>query len=499
VVQHWRDKDYGIWEVRDGPHHFVYSKVMCWVALDRGIKIARRYGFFADLKNWANLKREIKEEVLKKGWNEEKKTFVQHYDTDAVDASALLIPLVGFLPFNDQKILSTVAAVEAELVCDGLVYRYRSSDGLTGEEGHFLLCSFWYIDNLVEQGRIEEAERHLARLESIANHLGLYSEEFGPRWNELLGNFPQAFTHIGYINSVVSLCRAKNEVRKVKEPIGEGLIKALFPFRKFALNEGTPVRNISSLKIATELKKGANVLRGAFFDTEKGRVAYEEMEGSPVYRDFVILTRELKRMDLFLLKSREERLAFWINLFNVMVIHGVIHLGIRDSVKEVWNFFRRIRYQVGDFFFTPDDIEHGILRGNRAPPYSIFSRQFRGKDPRGDHIISQVDPRIHFAAVCASNSCPPIGVYTPGNIDEELEIAAQASINGGMVKVRMGEGRVYLSKIFSWYEKDFGRGKKDVLKFVAPYLYDDSLRHYLLEHIDRVDVLYQEYDWRLNR
>jgi GH15 family glucan-1,4-alpha-glucosidase len=161
VMEHWAEKDSGIWEVRCGPYHFVYSKVMCWVALDRGITIARRYGFPADLGKWESTRLRIKREALEKGWNEGKKAFVQHYDTDALDASNLLMPILGFLPFEDPRIISTIEAIREELGKDGFLYRYLGEDGLSGREGTFLLCSFWLAQNWIGLGRLEEAENLL--------------------------------------------------------------------------------------------------------------------------------------------------------------------------------------------------------------------------------------------------------------------------------------------------------------------------------------------------
>ncbi len=157
VVDHWRDKDSGIWEVRGGPFDFVYSKVMCWVALDRGIIMAGRYGFSADLKKWKNTCTAIKAEVLAKGWSDKKKAFVQHYETDDLDSSNLLIPVLGFLPFSDPRVISTLEATQRELSHDGFLYRYIGDDGLSGEEGTFLLCTFWLIDNLIALGTLDEA------------------------------------------------------------------------------------------------------------------------------------------------------------------------------------------------------------------------------------------------------------------------------------------------------------------------------------------------------
>jgi hypothetical protein len=418
VVENWRDKDSCIWEVRGGPYHFVYSKVMCWLALDRGLTIARRYGFTADLKKWEKTRDKIKQEVLKKGWNEEKKTFVQHYETDALDASNLLLPILGFLSHDDERVLSTIEAIRRELGQNGFVYRYKAEDGLPGDEGAFLLCTFWLIDSLIIIGKYAEAELLLQRMEGVSNHLGLFSEEYDPKWKEALGNFPQAFTHIGYINSVIALCQAKGLTVREEETV---VPKPLLVSGKVILNEGDPVHKVEPREIASKLKNCMNILRGAFFDTKRGRVAYEKMSGSMAYKEYLELSFSLRDMDLGLLRTRQEQLAFWINLYNVIIIHGVIALGIRDSVKEVRNFFRRIQYRVGDMFFSPQDIEHGILRGNSRPPNSIF-KLFRGGDKRLSYIIKPSDPRVHFALVCASSSCPPIGVYTAENLDSELDL-----------------------------------------------------------------------------
>jgi len=498
VVEHWQDKDSGIWEIRGGPYHFTYSKMMCWVALDRGLTIARRYGFPADLKKWEETKDKIKGEILEKGWNQGKGAFVQHYETDVLDSSTLLMPLFGFLPFDDSRIVSTIEATQRELGHDGFLYRYVGEDGLPGGEGTFLLCTFWLIDCLIGLKRFEEAETLLRRMERIANHLGLFSEEYDVRWKEVLGNFPQAFTHIGYINSVIALCQAKGKIAAEGE--GEKALprRSLLLTSRIVLNEGKAPQDIPIKDIAMQLKDSMNILRGAFFDTKRGRVAYEQMERSETYRKYVESSHSLKKMELGELKTREEGLAFWINLYNVIVIHGVIKLGIRDSVKEVRNFFRRVQYQIGDLFFTPDDIEHGILRGNRRPPNSLF-RVFQGNDPRLEFAIKPLNPSIHFTLVCASSSCPPIEVYTPEKLEKELTIAGETFLNGGGIMIDRGKSRVSLSRIFSWYATDFGKTLPERLRFIAPYLYNRDDRQFLEENAERIKVDYQDYDWRLNR
>jgi hypothetical protein len=493
VCEHWRDKDSGIWEVRGGPWHFVYSKVMCWVALDRGTVIARRYGFPADLGKWERTMEEIRCEVLEKGWSEEKQSFVQHYDTQELDASNLLIPILGFLPYDDPRVLSTVEATVRELSPDGFVYRYRAEDGLSGGEGAFLLCTFWLIDNLAAQGRVDEAERLLERMEGVANHLGLFSEEFEPGSGELLGNFPQAFTHIGYINSVAAIRAARAAVQEE-----EYEHRSLPLLGKLVLNDEETDLTVQPQEVAQRLKEQMNILRGAFFDTRTGRIAYERMRRSEVYRTYLELSYALGNMPLEALETREQRLAFWINLYNVIVIHGVIELGLRDSIKEVRGFLKRVQYRIGDMLFSPEDIEHGILRGNRRPPNSL-RRRFAASDKRRSLAIEVFDPRVHFALVCASSSCPPIGVYTAEDIDRELDIAAATFINAGGVVIDKRKESVSLSRIFDWYAADFGETMGDRLRFAGRYIYNDEDRMFLKENADHLRVLVQGYDWRLNR
>ncbi|MCF8061185.1 MAG: DUF547 domain-containing protein [Deltaproteobacteria bacterium] len=502
VAKVWREPDQGIWEVRGGPHQFVYSKVMCWVALDRGVAIAERYGFSGDLEGWRRAMTEIREEVLDKGFCEEKQAFVQHYDTTDLDATGLLIPLLGFLPMDDPRVTGTVDAIQKELGRDGFVYRYLGDDGLDGREGTFLLCTFWLVDCLVDLGRLDKAESLLRGVERAANHLGLFPEEYCPIWREALGNFPQAFTHIGYINSVVRLVRARESRREEPERnlpdwALEFLRKKLL-FSRVVLNEGEPKEAVPEGELARRLKTAMNRLRGAFFNVPEGRVQYEKMKRSDLYEEYRNLTLNLQDFSPHRLGRREEKTAFWINLYNVIVIHGVIELGIRDSVREVRNFFQRIAYRVGSYEFTPDDIEHGILRGNKRPPHSL-TKELGAGDPRLAFRLPGVDPRIHFALVCASASCPPIEVYTADDLDRQLTESGRTFLNGGGIQIDRAAETIRLSKVFHWYKDDFGKGKEERLRFIAPFLYRDEDRDFLLERGGRCRIEYMTYDWHLNR
>ncbi len=207
----WREPDQGIWEARGEPRHYVSSKLMCWVAMDRGARLAERRGEDEHAKHWQSLADEISAEILEKGVDK-RGVFRQHYDTDALDASNLLIPLVRFLPHDDERVCATVRAIREELTENGLVLRYRTGetdDGQSGEEGTFLICSFWLVSALSEIGESQEAEHLCERLLTYASPLQLYAEELEASSGRMLGNFPQAFTHLALINAVTHVIEAQ--------------------------------------------------------------------------------------------------------------------------------------------------------------------------------------------------------------------------------------------------------------------------------------------------
>ena len=206
----WRRPDAGIWEVRGPLRHFTHSKVMAWVAFDRAVRAHEEFGRDGPVERWRDLRAEIYEDVLEHGWSNEKRAFTQSYGSSELDASALLMPMVGFLPATDERFVSTVAAIERELLDEGLVRRYlpdpgAATDGLPPGEGVFLACSFWFADALALQGRIDEARELFERLLDLRNDLGLLSEEYDPVANRQLGNMPQAFTHLALINTALVL------------------------------------------------------------------------------------------------------------------------------------------------------------------------------------------------------------------------------------------------------------------------------------------------------
>ena len=211
AIKHWRDPDRGIWEVRGAPQHFTSSKILCWVALDRGAKLAELQGEESCARSWRAIGDEIRANVLENGVDA-RGVLVQRYGADALDASLLLAVLTRFLPANDPRIRATVLAIADELTEDGLVLRYRveeTDDGLAGKEGAFIICSFWLVSALVEIGETARARRLCERLLSFASPLHLYGEEIEPRTGRHLGNFPQAFTHLALINAVVHVIRSE--------------------------------------------------------------------------------------------------------------------------------------------------------------------------------------------------------------------------------------------------------------------------------------------------
>ncbi len=208
VVDHWREKDAGLWEVRGGPRHFTHSKIMCWVAVQRGIRLAEEFDLPADLDRWQAAKKEIRSEILKRGYSENTGAFTQSFDSDELDASVLLMPLVKFISANDERMENTINAIMDKLMVNGMIYRYLNDDGLPGAEGTFTICTFWLINNLIFAGRIDEAWELFEQMMKLANDLGLSSEEINPSTGEFLGNFPQAFTHIALINTAVNMDEA---------------------------------------------------------------------------------------------------------------------------------------------------------------------------------------------------------------------------------------------------------------------------------------------------
>ena len=229
----WTEPDEGIWETRGGRQHFTFSKVMAWVAFDRAIKSAETFNLPAPLEHWHEMRERIHAEVCAKSWNPTLNTFTQVYGGDDLDASTLLMPLLGFLPPSDPRIAGTVAAIEKTLMHDGFVMRYRTTevdDGLPPGEGTFLACSFWMVDNLALQGRVTEAHDMYERLLALANDVGLLAEEYDPAAGRLVGNFPQAFSHVALVHTGLNLMQHEQEMAKATgQPAHDGQPAGLAP------------------------------------------------------------------------------------------------------------------------------------------------------------------------------------------------------------------------------------------------------------------------------
>jgi GH15 family glucan-1,4-alpha-glucosidase len=217
AARRWRETDAGMWEMRGEPRHHLSSKVLCWVALDRAVALAPQLGEYAELERWTAARDEIRDAVLTRGWSQQREAYAQSFDSDELDAAQLLMPILGFLPATDERMRSTIEAIAADLTEDGLVLRYRSeeglnADGLTGEEGTFVICSFWLVSALAKAGEVDRAEELFDQLASYANDLGLLAEEIDTTSGELLGNFPQAFSHIGLITAAWEIDKARGRV-----------------------------------------------------------------------------------------------------------------------------------------------------------------------------------------------------------------------------------------------------------------------------------------------
>jgi GH15 family glucan-1,4-alpha-glucosidase len=214
LAEHWDEPDNGLWEIRGPQCHFTHSRVMVWVAFDRAITAVERHGLEGPVERWRAIREKVRDEVLERGYDPDRETFVQHYETTEVDASLLLIPAVGFLPGDDPRVLGTIRAVESDLMHDGLVLRYRTQagvDGLPGGEHPFLACSFWLVSAYAFAGRHDDASALMRQLLRLTNDVGLLSEEYDPKNSRMVGNFPQAFSHLALVRAALRLSRADAE------------------------------------------------------------------------------------------------------------------------------------------------------------------------------------------------------------------------------------------------------------------------------------------------
>jgi len=216
LATHWDEPDNGLWEMRGPRRHFTHSRVMVWVAFDRVIAGVEQQGLEGPVERWRELRDQVRAEIMEKGFDEERNTFTQHYDTTAVDASLLVLPAVGFIEGNDPRMLGTIKAIEEDLLVGGLLLRYRTEtgvDGLDGDEHPFIACSFWLVSAYAMAGRHDDAEELMARLLGLVNDVGLLSEEYDPVAERMVGNFPQAFSHLTLVSAAVALDAARAMTR----------------------------------------------------------------------------------------------------------------------------------------------------------------------------------------------------------------------------------------------------------------------------------------------
>ncbi|MGR3179316.1 MAG: MGH1-like glycoside hydrolase domain-containing protein [Candidatus Anammoxibacter sp.] len=282
------------------------------------------------------------------------------------------------------------------------------------------------------------------------------------------------------------------------EKIGEKtMIKRLknIMWRTSVLNDSEEVAEILFERLSQEMLSTIKNIKGKYY-TDNGVVDYASIKESKEYEKYKGLTARLRDYDLCLLKGDKEIMAFWLNLYNTLVVEGIIALGVKQSVKEAPGFFSMIKYKIGDLTFSPDDIEHGILRANARHPARLL-KQFRPFDKRTEFRLKKVDPRIHFALTCGSRSCAPIKFYSPEGITTELDLAAKNFINSSDVIVLPEEKRIIISKIFKWYKKDFG-GRDGILDFIEKHLVDDDKKVFIKNEKMEIIISYLHYDWSLN-
>lgn len=280
------------------------------------------------------------------------------------------------------------------------------------------------------------------------------------------------------------------------------LVDSALGVRQAALNAGSGAAPAGApgADVAEAIKRAANRLKAAAVLDDGRRVDYGLLRTSAAYAEYRdVFTPQLRSFDPATLVGDQARLAFWINIYNALIIDAVIAFGVQNSVAEGFlgttTFFRRAAYIVGGGRVSADDIEHGILRANRGSPF-IPGPQFSHDDPRRPWTVAQLDPRIHFALNCASRSCPPIGVYDAGRLDAQLDLAA-ANFVAHDVEVVPSEGLVRLSSIFRWFADDFG-GQAGVVKLLLSYLPEDEKRQWLAAQAGKVRLSYRAYDWGLN-
>lgn len=482
VIAQWREPDSSIWEIRGGPRHFLHTKLMCWVTLKQAAVIAEKHAFPADIKLWTTTMQEMRQEILDKGWSERRQAFIQAYGAEDLDASNLLIPMMGFLPFDDPKVLATVEMLRRDLGSNGFLFRYQTEDNLQKGEGAFLVCTLWLIINLAWQGETAEAELLLQRVEATANHLGLFSEEYDPEWHEQLGNTPQAFTHTGYLQAVFALDSASRE-KKLDHGTEEKIILN---------NRPVPSHQLKKVpeQLASFFEQLSSLWQEDFWD-------YASLRETEFSSQWWCLEGMLATFNPGSLLHKEERTAFWIGVYNLLVLRGILDLRIKTSVLEVGRFFGRILYRVGDFVLSPEEIEHGLLRSNRPPPGRLLPLLARG-DAKLKLSTGFLDPRIHFALFNGTASSAPPTTIRADSLEKDLDGAVASLLQTkGWLNLDRENCILHLHRRFKWYAEDFEYSDETGLRFLYHYLRDEEDRKFLEEKAALIRICYAPYDWRL--
>jgi len=290
----------------------------------------------------------------------------------------------------------------------------------------------------------------------------------------------------------------------IKRPLFQRLyLGALKISDSEVLNDGANELGIPQEAIGAQLRLAINQLTADGLNLDSGVVDYRRLAQSEGYQAYRAAARSLQDFDLDSLTAEQERRAFWINLYNALIIDAVIAYGARRSITEIPSVFDRAAYRIGGLRFSANDVEHGILRANAGHPF-LPGSQFHRDDPRMRYVLGRIDPRIHFALVCAANSCPPIGFYGADKLDAQLDTAARVFINSGNLRLDRSTMTAHLSAIFSWYAADFGamlygyRKQDRLLQFAAQYVDNADDRAFIETHITRLRVRFIKYDWGLN-
>lgn len=474
----WRRPDSGRAEpsVRPGIH----ARLMAWVALDRGIRIALRNGFRADLARWRNERAAVRQDILRRGVSRRTGAFRTDDETGGTDDGVLRIPLVGFLPATDRRVAATLRELDAD--------RLR-------EDG-FLLPFFRYLRCRILQGRLDEVAEGLRRVREFSGPSGLLGERYDPVFREIGGNLPRASAHAACALATLEYLAARNAPPPPPSPLWSRRAARLFRPARLSPPR-RPRREAVPADPNRALRDVLRRLADHFYDAHEQRVDYAGIRSSAVFDRMRDCVADLRGFDPETLGTDAERIAFWINLFNLLTIHAVVALGVRDSVREIPFFFRRATYVVGGRSYRLGDIEHGVLRGNRRPPFRP-SRPFGPADPRLRTLPETPDPRTIFGLVRAARTGPPLGVYAADTLGRRLDASARVFLNGTS-RLDMRDRTLWVSELFKRRRSDIGARDADLVRFVARFWYRTDPADWLVSEADRIAIRYFPFDWRLNR